>query len=45
LADRVAVINDGLIIEVSTPAELGGRATSKALISWRDGSQVKSEDN
>lgn len=45
LADRVAVINNGLIVEVSTPAELGGRATSKALISWRDGSQVKSEES
>lgn len=43
LADRVAVINDGLIIEVSTPAELGGRATSQAIVSWRDGSQVKTE--
>ena len=45
LADRVAVINNGLIVEVSTPAELGGRATAKALISWRDGSQVKSEES
>ena len=45
LADRVAVINNGLIVEVSTPAELGGRATSKALVSWRDGSQVKSEES
>ena len=45
LADRVAVINNGLIVEVSTPAELGGRATSKALISWRDGSHVKSEES
>ena len=43
LADRVAVINDGLIIEISTPAELGGRATSQAIVSWRDGSQVKTE--
>lgn len=43
LADRVAVINDGLIIEVSSPAELGGRATSKAVVSWRDGNQVKTE--
>ena len=45
LADRVGVINNGLIIEVSTPAELGGRATSKALVSWRDGSQVKTEES
>ena len=37
LADRVAVINRGKIIEVSTPAFLGGRATSLATVSWRDG--------
>lgn len=43
LADRVAVINNGLIIEVSTPAELGGRATSKAVVSWRDGNHVRTE--
>ena len=30
LADRVAVINQGKIIEVATPALLGGRATSLA---------------
>ena len=41
LADRVAVINRGQIIEVSTPAQLGGRATSLATISWRDGAEVK----
>jgi ABC-2 type transport system ATP-binding protein len=43
LADRVAVINNGVIIEVSTPAELGGRATSQATVAWRDGEIVKSE--
>ena len=43
LADRVAVINNGKIIEISTPAELGGRATSKALVSWRDGENIKTE--
>lgn len=43
LADRVAVINNGLIIEVSTPAELGGRATSQATVQWRDGAEIKSE--
>lgn len=43
LADRVAVINHGVIIEVSTPAELGGRATSQATVAWRDGDDVKSE--
>jgi ABC-2 type transport system ATP-binding protein len=43
LADRVAVINQGIIIEVSTPADLGGRATSQATVQWRDGEIVKSE--
>ena len=43
LADRVAVINNGVIIEVSTPAELGGRATSQATVTWRDRDTVKSE--
>ena len=43
LADRVAVINNGVIIEVSTPAELGGRATSQATVSWRDGETIKSK--
>jgi ABC-2 type transport system ATP-binding protein len=43
LADRVAVINKGLIVEISTPANLGGRATSQAVVQWRDGDQIKSE--
>lgn len=36
LADRVAVINHGQIIEISTPEHLGGRATSLATVSWRE---------
>ncbi len=43
LADRVAVINNGVIIEVSTPAELGGRATSQATVAWREGEVTQSE--
>lgn len=43
LADRVAVINKGVIVAISTPAELGGRATSQATVQWRDGDQIKSE--
>ena len=43
LADRVAVINRGVIVEISTPADLGGRATSQATVQWRDGDQIKSE--
>ena len=43
LADRVAVINHGLIVEISTPSELGGRSTAQASVQWRDGAQVKVE--
>jgi len=43
LADRVAVIVRGKIVEIAPPAELGGRATSLATISWRDDAQVRSE--
>ena len=47
LADRVAVINHGLIVEVSTPTLLGGRATSLATVSWlgSDGPQSERTDN
>ena len=43
LADRVAVINHGQIVEVSTPTELGGRATAQATVQWREGAQIKME--
>ena len=43
LADRVAVINHGKIIEVSTAELLGGRATSLATVSWREDGLTKSE--
>jgi ABC-2 type transport system ATP-binding protein len=43
LADRVAVINRGKIIEISTPDQLGGRATSLATVSWRDGVEIRNE--
>ena len=43
LADRVAVINRGVIVDIATPADLGGRATSQATVQWRDGDQIKSE--
>ena len=47
LADRVALINQGQIIEVATPALLGGRATSLATVSWKgaDGLQSERTDN
>ncbi len=34
LADRVGVIAGGRLIEVATPATLGGRATTSATVSW-----------
>lgn len=43
LADRVAVMNHGEIIEISTPALLGGRAYAQARISWSEGGMSKSE--
>ena len=42
LADRVAVIVNGKIIEVSTPSNLGGRNTAKARVSWLENG-VKAE--
>jgi len=40
LADRVGVIAAGQMLAVATPAELGGRNTASATVSWRspDGS-------
>ena len=35
LADRVAVITRGKILEVSTPTQLGGRASAKARVQWK----------
>ena len=43
LADRVAVMNHGEILEISTPALLGGRANAQATISWSEGGMGKSE--
>jgi ABC-2 type transport system ATP-binding protein len=45
LADRVAVMNNGEIIEVSTPALLGGRADAKAIISWREDGQLRTHES
>ncbi len=45
LADRVAVMNHGEILEVSTPAHLGGRADARATISWREAGEIKSEES
>jgi ABC-2 type transport system ATP-binding protein len=45
LADRVAVISAGKIIEVSTPALLGGRSTAKATVSWMGAAGIQSEES
>jgi ABC-2 type transport system ATP-binding protein len=43
LADRVAVLNAGRIIEVATPDVLGGRNTAGARITWRENGALLSE--
>jgi ABC-2 type transport system ATP-binding protein len=43
LADRVGVINAGVLIAASTPAELGGRATKAATVSWHTPDGVETE--
>ncbi|MCP2325111.1 ABC-2 type transport system ATP-binding protein [Hamadaea flava] len=45
LADRVGVIAGGRMLEVATPASLGGRNTGRTTVSWRasDGS-LRSEE-
>jgi len=43
LADRVAVINKGLVLEIATPDLLGGRATAPARVTWSEGGQARSE--
>ncbi len=45
LADRVAVMNNGEVIEISTPALLGGRADAKAIISWREDGQLRTHES
>jgi ABC-2 type transport system ATP-binding protein len=43
LADRVAVIARGKILEVSTPAQLGGRASAKARVQWKSNGVMQEE--
>jgi len=45
LADRVAVITGGKIIEVSTPALLGGRSSAKATVQWLGANGIESEES
>lgn len=41
LADRVAVINAGKIVEIATPATLGGRNFAQASISWFENGEIQ----
>lgn len=43
LADRVAVISRGAILEIDTPANLGGRATSLARVQWESNGIIQDE--
>ena len=43
LADRVAVIARGKILEVSTPSQLGGRASAKARVQWKADGIIQEE--
>ena len=45
LADRVAVINNGSVIEIATPEALGGRASAMATISWSESGKKKSAES
>jgi ABC-2 type transport system ATP-binding protein len=42
LADRVGVINEGRLLTVAAPADLGDRGTAEATVSWRDGEHARS---
>ena len=44
LADRVAVLAGGKILEIAKPDELGGRKSKGALVSWRDSAGDHSEE-
>jgi len=41
LADRVGVLVGGRIVASGTPAEIGGRATAEATVSWQDGAATR----
>jgi ABC-2 type transport system ATP-binding protein len=43
LADRVAVISDGMIVAEGAPADLGGRLAAEAVVSWQDEDGRRSE--
>jgi ABC-2 type transport system ATP-binding protein len=41
LADRVAVLVKGKVVALATPAELGGRATAEATVTWEENGERK----
>jgi ABC-2 type transport system ATP-binding protein len=41
LADRVAVLVKGKVVALATPAELGGRATAEATVTWEENGEHK----
>ncbi|MHB1433569.1 MAG: ABC transporter ATP-binding protein [Streptosporangiaceae bacterium] len=43
LADRVAVLSDGVIVADGSPAELGGRAAGQAVVRWQEPGGTRSE--
>jgi ABC-2 type transport system ATP-binding protein len=43
LADRVAVIAVGRLLDVATPSRIGGRDTSVAVVSWSDADGLHEE--
>lgn len=43
LADRLAVISSGKILEISTPSNLGDRATSLARVRWETDGKMNEE--
>lgn len=43
LADRVGVIAAGRMLALDTPANLGGRASSQATVSWEEAGSRRSE--
>lgn len=45
LADRVGVITHGRLVEVATPATLGGREQALATVNWRDKSGQLQEES
>ena len=44
LADRVAVLAEGRILEVAAPSELGGRKSQGAIVTWKDSDGEHSEE-